>query len=279
MGVWYSNTVMKLSVVIPVKNERANIAACMHAFDAAQREGWLEILVVDNASTDNTVELAREAGATVFHQGPERSAQRNRGWREATGDFILFVDADMRVPSATLDEIRRALDSNQWDAMYIREIRVGSGWWIRVRNFERSFYDTTCIDGLRVIRRDLLVACGGYDETMYAAEDWDLDRRILAQTSRVMLTQGHLLHDEGQFSFARHLRKKAYYSGNVSVYLAKWGWDEISRKQFGLGYRFFGVFVEHGKWRRVLRYPHYMVAIWFERLCVGLLYLKRKYAS
>lgn len=277
--MWYSNTVMKLSVVIPVKNERANIAACIHAFDAAQREGWLEILVVDNASTDNTVELAREAGATVFHQGPERSAQRNRGWREATGDFILFVDADMRLPHDTLDEIRRALDSNQWDAMYIREIRVGTGWWIRVRNFERSFYDTTCIDGLRVIRRDLLVACGGYDETMYAAEDWDLDRRILAQTSRVMLTQGHLLHDEGQFSFARHLRKKAYYSGNVSVYLAKWGWDDISRKQFGLGYRFFGVFVEHGKWKQVLRYPHYMVAIWFERLCVGLLYLKRKYAS
>lgn len=263
---------MKLSVVIPVKNERVHIEACIRAFDSAKQAGWLEVIVVDNASTDQTVALAQAAGATVFQQGPERSAQRNRGWREATGDFILFVDADMRLPQETLEEIRCAVESNQWDALFIREVRAGDNWWVRVRNFERSFYDATCIDGLRVIRRELLVACNGYDETMYAAEDWDLDRRILAQTTRVMLTKGHLLHDEGQFSFVRHLKKKAYYSGNLSVYLAKWGRDEVTRKQLGLWYRFVVVFVENGKWKRVLRYPHYMVAIWFERVCVGFLY-------
>ena len=155
-------------------------------------------------------------------------------------------------------------------------MRAGTSWWIKVRNFERSFYDATCIDGLRVIKRSILEQVGGYDENLFAAEDWDLDRRILAITSQVALTDGHLIHDEGAFSLSRHLKKKSYYSTNFSAYLNKWGQDAITRKQFGLFYRFFTVFMEQGKWKRAFSHPHYMLAIWFERFCVGILYLKRR---
>ncbi len=266
-----------VSIVIPTRNEARNIEACVQAFSAAVSAGWCEVLVVDNASADNTAALAAACGARVFRHGDERSAQRNRGWREAYGAYVFFIDADMRVPADTLAEIKaRLLSATPPEALYVREIRVGSGWWIRVRNFERSFYDATCIDGLRVIKRSLLDQLGGYDEALYAAEDWDLDRRILAVTSKVALTDGVLLHDEGAFSFRRHLRKKAYYSTNFSTYLGKWGGDATTRKQFGLIYRFIWVFCEKGKWKRTLRHPHYMAAIWFERFCVGLLYLKRK---
>lgn len=306
-----------LSVIIPVKNEARNIALCIDAFQGAVREGWAEILVVDNFSTDDTRRIAEAMGVRVIQQGPERSTQRNRGWKEAQGDYVFFVDADMRVPEATLREIRGRiqcsvnskqcsvgspfetgdsalptlaavalakeaehcpLNTEHWasiDALFVREVRAGTSWWIKVRNFERSFYDATCIDGLRVIKRSILEQVGGYDENLFAAEDWDLDRRILAITSHVTLTDGHLIHDEGEFSFSRHLKKKSYYSTNFSAYLEKWGQDDITRKQFGFFYRFFTVFLEHGKWKRALKHPHYMLAIWFERFCVGLLYLKR----
>ena len=90
---------MTLSVVIPTKNEAANIAACIRAFDGVRDR--VEVIVVDNASTDGTPALAAKLGARVFEQGPERCAQRNRGGREATGDVLLFVDADMTLPAAT----------------------------------------------------------------------------------------------------------------------------------------------------------------------------------
>jgi glycosyltransferase involved in cell wall biosynthesis len=294
-----------LSVIIPVKNEAQNIALCIESFQAAVREGWAEILVIDNFSTDDTKIIAESMGVRAIQQGPERSTQRNRGWKEAQGDYIFFVDADMRVPEATLREVRgrieqsavgsqqSAVTSRQKsetsvqlptancqlptaiDALYVREVRAGTSWWIKVRNFERSFYEATCIDGLRIIKRSILEQVDGYDENLFAAEDWDLDRRILAITSHVALTDGHLIHDEGVFSFTRHLKKKAYYSTNFSAYLDKWGHDAITRKQFGFFYRFFAVFFEQGKWKRALTHPHYMFAIWFERFCVGLLYLKR----
>jgi len=272
-----SSSVPLLSVVIPTKNEARNIQACIGAFRDAREEGWCEVLVVDNTSDDGTADLAAACGVPVYTQGPERSAQRNRGWAEAKGRFVCFMDADMRMPAATLAEIRSRLQaSDPPDGLFIRETRVGTGWWIRVRNFERSFYDATCIDALRVLRRGLLEETGGYDVELSAFEDWDLDRRILATGARTALTDGALLHDEGAFSLRRHLRKKTYYTGYYDRYREKWGNDAIVRKQLGVGYRFFGVFLEHGKWKRVLRHPLWMASIYFERVLVGLCLVMRK---
>lgn len=261
-----------LSVVIPVKNEERNIGDCIDALSDSR--DWLEVIVVDNASTDATAAIALSRGVRLFSQGPERSAQRNRGWREARAPFVCFLDADMRMLPETMEEIRRRITAQDApDALYIRERRVGRGWWIRVRNFERSFYDATCIDALRVFRRTLLERTGGYDETITGEEDWDLDRLCLAAGARVALTAGALLHDEGEFSWRRHLRKKAYYSGTIERYRAKWGNDAIVRKQLGIGYRFFGVFLEKGKWRRSLRHPLMMASVFLERIVVGAVFL------
>lgn len=261
---------MIVTIIIPTRNEARHIRACVESLRWAVEEGLAEILVVDNASADGTPDLARAAGARVFEQGPERSAQRNRGGREAAGDYLLFVDADMRVVRPTLEEvIRRLRAPDAPDALYIRERMVGRGWWVAVRNFERTFYEATCIDGLRAIRRSVFTAAGGFDEALYAAEDWDLDRRILAGGARVALTDGALLHDEGEFSLRRFLRKKSYYGGNFEQYCRKWGWDATVKKQFGLRYRFVTVFLENGKWRRSLAHPHLLAGVWLLKACVG----------
>ena len=274
------DTTPLLSVVIPTRNEARNVALCIQSFDWAKDEGWCEVLVVDNASTDDTENLAKKAGAVVFQQGPERSAQRNRGFHEAKGRFVCFMDADMRMPKETLSEIRELLLSPSMpDALYIREIRVGKGWWIKVRNFERSFYDATCVDGLRVIRRDIFKRVGGFDVSLSAFEDWDLDRRIIESGATTGITQHALLHDEGAFSLSRHLKKKTYYSGYYDAYREKWHNDAIIRKQLGIGYRFFGVFLENGKWKRALCHPLMMASIYFERFLVGLCLLTRRRAD
>ena len=267
-----------LSIVVPTRNEARNIGPCLAAFDGARREGWCEVVVVDNASPDGTADIARSAGVRVIDQGPERSAQRNRGWRESSGRYVCFLDADMRMPAETLDEIRRRISAPEApDALYIREVRVGRGWWIRVRNFERSFYDATCIDALRVFRRDLLEKTGGYDPDITGFEDWDLDIQCAEAGARTAITDRALLHDEGEFSWARHLRKKSYYAGFADGYRAKWGPRHPAlRRQLGIGYRFLGVFVEHGKWRRALRHPLLMASIYLERAIVGARYLLRR---
>ena len=269
---------MKLSVVITTRNEEANIANCIRAFDAWRAD--IEIIVVDNASTDRTKAIAAELGAKVFDKGPERSAQRNLGWRTATAPWVVVLDADMILPKPLIDEIlgRVALVPDPSSliplAYWIPEVRTGSGLRVKARNFERSFYDGTCIDALRLFHKSVLEKTGGYDENLIAGpEDWELDIRILATGAPCAVLKHHLLHNEKQLTLRRMLGKKAYYSKSMAAYQAKWPGHPALRKQFSFAYRFFGVFVENGKWKRLLRHPVLTAVMYFERVLVGFVYL------
>ncbi len=263
----------KLSVVIPTRNEEANIAACIGAFGAFGDD--VEIIVVDNASSDATKEIAASLGAAVFDQGPERCAQRNKGWRTARARHVMFVDADMIVQEDTVREILSFVDEDV-EALFVREVRAGSSLRVKARNFERSFYDGTVIDAFRVIRRDLLERVGGYDENLIACEDWDLDRRLSEIGVRGKLTKGYLLHNEAGQSLRTLLAKKAYYSTSVDRYRMKWKGDKAASLQFSPVYRYFGVFAEKGGWRKILRHPVLFAVMMFERIAVGIVYLLKR---
>lgn len=266
-----------ISVIIPTKNEESNIANCCAPFAEQLIAGVCELIVVDNFSEDNTLSIANDFGARIFSIGPERSTQRNYGAQQASGKYLLFLDADMILQEQTLDELLEKCSLEKApDAMYIREHRVGEGLRIKARNFERSFYNATCIDGLRLFKRELFLQIGGYDEALIGTEDWDIDRRILAVTENVALSKGELFHNERQLSTEKLLAKKAYYAGKIQAYRDKWGNDKIVRKQLGVWYRFFWVFFEKGKWLKVVRHPILFLIVMFERICVGFVYLKNR---
>ena len=265
---------MKLSVVITTRNEEANIANCIRAFDAVRDD--VEIIVVDNASTDGTKRIAADLGATVLDKGPERSAQRNLGWRTATAQWVVVLDADMILPAALIGEILDSSrqPSNAVEAYWIPEVRTGSGIRVKARNFERSFYDGTCIDALRLFRKSVLEKTGGYDENLIAGpEDWELDIRVLATGAKCAVLKNHLIHNEKQLTLKRMLEKKAYYTKSMAAYQTKWKGHPALKKQFGLYYRFLGVFIEKGRWKKLLRHPVLALVMYCERFAVGLTYL------
>ncbi len=262
---------MKLSVVIPTRNEAANIAACVRSFERFVKSGNVEVIVVDNASSDDTKSIAESLGAAVYDKGPERSAQRNFGWQKAHGEWVLILDADMIIPPDTVEEI---LSIESGDAYWVPEVRTGDGMRVKARNFERSFYDGTCIDALRLFRRSVLEKTGGYDENLIAGpEDWELDIRVLATGAKCAVLKHNLIHNEKHLTFKRMLEKKAYYTKSFAAYQAKWKGHPAVRRQFSPFYRFVGVFVENGKWRKVLRHPILFVVMMFERVAVGFVYL------
>ena len=277
---------MKLSVVITTRNEHDNIANCIHAFDAYR--GEVEMIVVDNASDDDTKAIAASLGAKVLDKGPERSAQRNLGWRTASAPWVIVLDADMILPPETIDEILSRIDASPNaieksinrkiekfpQAFWIPEVRTGSGFRVKARNFERSFYDGTAIDALRLFHKSVLEKTGGYDENLIAGpEDWELDIRILATGAKCEVLRHHLIHNEKKLSYKRMLEKKAYYSKSMAAYRAKWPNHPAVKRQFSPWYRFVGVFFERGKWKKVLRHPILFLGVLFERFSVGVVYL------
>ena len=267
---------MEVSVIITTKNEEKHIRNCLNSIKAqsfAQKE--IEIILVDNYSTDKTKQIAVDFTDKIYDFGPERSAQRNFGVKQAKGKYILYLDADMILSKNVVSECVIKCEQNKLVALYIPETIIGHGFWIKVRNFERGFYNKTCIDAVRFIRKDIFLKTDGFDQNFFVAEDWDLDRRIRRFGNREIV-DAVLYHNEEKFNLRKYLKKKYFYSGNFEPYIQKWGRkDSIIKKQFGLRYRYFGVFVEHGKWMRAIKHPILFLCLLKLRFLVGLGYLRK----
>ncbi|MDQ3186766.1 MAG: glycosyltransferase, partial [Pseudomonadota bacterium] len=110
---------MHLSIIIPAFNEERLIEHCLQSVSASLATNYkpdftFEIIVVDNNSTDNTASLARQAGArVVFEPVNQIGRARNAGAAEATGDWLLFVDADSVLNSGLLADILRLIEDGK----------------------------------------------------------------------------------------------------------------------------------------------------------------------
>lgn len=294
-----------VSIVITTKNEAANIENCLWSI-SEQAYSNIEVIVIDNNSSDETKALAKRFTDKVFDKGPERSAQRNYGMLEiAQGEVLAYIDADMILGPKVVSE-SVALIQQGAVGVYVPETVLGSRPVSRIRRFERYFYDSTVIDAVRFIDAGAFREVGGFDEVRFesgSGEDWDLDQSLsrvgrFASIARNRCVQASddwklwsvcttlgvppkdaaaIYHNEADIEVVEYLRKKTYYATGFGGYVEKWGkTDPAIAKQLSASYRLVGVFVERGKWKRVLRRPDLFAGVLGLRVLVGLAYLKSK---
>ncbi len=263
-----------ISIIISTKNEENHLEDCLKSIkDQAYPLDKTEIVIVDNYSTDRTLEIAARYTDKVYTCSPERSAQRNFGVKHAIGKYVLYLDADMILSQNVTSECIEKCESNGFIALYIPVRIIGKGFWIRVRDFEQGFYNATLIDCVRFVKRDKFLEVGGFDESLTGPEDWDFDRRIRS-IGRVDIIKAPVYHNEGKFSFNMYLGKKSYYCRSFGRYIKKWGKDDkIVKKQLNPLYRYLAVFFENGKYIKLLRDPIFTIAMYFLKFLLGIVYL------
>lgn len=278
-----------ISVIIATKNEERNIERIINSIKKQKYPvKKIEIIFVDNGSTDKTIEILKKQKVKYYQLQKERSlsgiknfrgAQVNFGVEKSTGQIIFFPDADMTFASLLLKEAAEKISREKCDALYIPEVVCGKGYFGMIRNFERSFYNETCVDGVRIIRKDLFLKIGGFDvdNVVFGYDDWDITKTLIKSGARVDITKTCLFHHEEWLDIKTYLRKKSKYAIDTGDYIKKWGeYEKDVKKQFGLYYRFFGVFMEKGKWKKIITHPFLSSGMYFLRLLVGVQYLIRK---
>lgn len=270
-----------VSIIIPTQNEEGNIENCLISIQKqTYPQEYIEIIVVDKNSNDKTKEIAKKYTDNIFNNGDktERSAQRNFGAQKAKGKYYLYLDADMSLNKNVIQEAVEKMESNnQLVGLYIPEVVMGNSFWCYVRNFERSFYNSTVIDCVRFIRIKDFLAVQGFDETLTGPEDWDIDKKIRMR-GQVDIIKACIFHNESNFNLSAYIRKKRYYIKSFDNYIQKWGQDDPDiKKQFSPYYRFFGVFTENGKWKKLVFYPILTFGMYFLRFLVGVTFLVNRH--
>lgn len=219
-----------VSAVITTRNSARTLRALIESLRAQTHP--VEVVVVDNHSSDGTVELAEELADIHVTAGPERSAQRNIGVERAGGDWVLILDSDMMVePQSVAELVATARDANA-DAVVVPERTVGPGLLARVRALERSCYEgDETVEAARFFKKEAFLAAEGYDELLHAGEDWDLPARIKEAGGVIARADDALiLHDETGATIVGHLRKKYYYGKSLPDYVARH--RELAGRQF-----------------------------------------------
>jgi len=226
-----------VSVIIPTRNSARTLAKCLESIKNQSYKN-IELIVVDNNSTDNTKEIAKQFTDKVFNFGPERSAQRNYGAKQAKGEYLLIHDSDIYFNIDSVKECVELSEKENCEAIILPEKSIGIGFWARVKAFERSFYvGNDYMEGARFFKKDIYEKLGGYDENLTGPEDWDLTIRIRRENYKICRTSLFLEHDEGIINLFGSSQKKKYYARDMFEKYAKKNPLEL-KKQMSFFVRF-----------------------------------------
>ncbi len=168
----------RVSVIIPALNEAGQIT---DAIVSAKQGVPHEIIVADGASADATGALAREAGATVLHSQSGRARQMNAGAARATGNVLLFLHADTRLPQGYAVAVTRTLHQPRVAAGAFR-FRIGAEFpgrrlVERATNLRSRWLGMPYGDQALFLRRSLFEEMGGFSD-LPIMEDYEFVRRL-----------------------------------------------------------------------------------------------------
>lgn len=261
----------KISIIIPTKNEEKNIKKSLLSVKKQKYPGLIETIVVDNFSEDKTVEIAKKLANKVIKKGPERSAQRNFGAGIATGEWLLFVDADMELSPNLISECIELTEfSVSVLTIAVREKSRGFNFWGEAIALERSCYqDSNMLLAARFFPKKLFLQIKGYDEGLNAGEDWDLSERFGEIGVPMFLTRkSFIYHNEPQSGFFEMMKKEAYYIKSIGKYALKHP-EEFSYQ----GSFLYRIFLWLRYWRKLAGNPLKTAGFIFYKLIVWLMWM------
>lgn len=221
---------MRLSIIVPVLNESANLADLLARLGPLRHEG-VDVLLVDGGSTDDTVTLAEHGGLRVIHSERGRARQMNAGAAQASGEVLLFLHADTQLPEGAPQLVQQALRGSQpcWGRFDVQIagrpalLRVVAG----LMNWRSRWTGIATGDQALFITRHAFDTVGGFP-AQPLMEDIEISKRLRRLCAPVCLrakviTSGRRWETRGVWRtiFLMWRLRWAYWRGTPAAELAK----------------------------------------------------------
>lgn len=254
-----------VSAIVPTKNSANTLEVCLGSIQA-QSYPTIEIIIVDNHSTDSTQEIAARYGK-LYIKGPERSAQKNWGSKQSEGTYLLFLDSDCELESTMIEECVLLCQEGVSGIMIPME-HVGQGFWAAVKKLERQCYlGDDSLEAPWFFAKTAFQAIRGFDEELVGGEDWDITQRMRDNGYVIGRSSAGLKHHIGHWRFWKELKKRFYYGRTMKAYLQKSRSSAIRKIPF-----FRSAYLRN--WRLLVGHPFLTAGMFvlkfLETMCVGI---------
>ncbi len=205
-----------LSVVVVGRNEGVRLKRCLQSVQSIRGwQGGVEVIYVDSGSSDGSCAVAHSLGCRVVELNSDRPSAalgRNAGWRAAAAPLILFLDGDTVLDR---DFPARAAAALQDPGTAVvcgrrRELRPEASVYNRVLDLDWISLPGLCeyCGGDALMRREVLEAVGGYDDSLIAGEEPDLCRRMRGLNHRILhLDCAMTGHDLAMYCWRQYWRR------------------------------------------------------------------------
>lgn len=217
-----------VSVVIIGRNEGERLIRCLNSIHQINKtEFTIEIIYVDSASTDNSIQNALKYQAQIVSVNPDRPSAaigRNAGWRVARGNFILFLDGDTILHPDFIAHALKAMQ-NQHIAVvwgHRRELDPDQSVYVQAMDLDWIYPAGPCefCGGDALMRTSVLHETGGFDDSLIAGEEPELCRRVRHAGYTILhIDTPMTLHDLAITRFSAYW-KRAFRAGHAYAEIA-----------------------------------------------------------
>jgi len=214
----------KVSIIIPAYNEEKYLPSCLQALaDLDYEKELVEIIVVDNGSTDRTVKIAKAFGCRIFVDGAKTvGGLRNLGASKSTGEILAFVDADCTVSPVWLMESSRYFDNLRvaaWGSP--PEVPKNATWvqktWLIVRQKRQQVQEVDWLESMNLfVRKEIFLNIDGFNDSLATCEDVDFCYRVGKIGSIISDNRIKSIHF-GEASTVREFFRKEIWRGQSNL--------------------------------------------------------------
>jgi glycosyltransferase involved in cell wall biosynthesis len=238
-----------VSVIVVTKNSSATLGVCLQSI-ADQTYKNIEIIVVDNFSTDSTPEIAKKFTKKFFQKGPERSAQTNYGVTKANGEYVYKIDSDFVLDKLVVEQCIDKVNEGFEAVVVHNSPDVTISWVARIRKFEVDMYKYDLNhSSARFVSKAIYEKVGGFNDKITAGEDYDFQNKLNRLNVKTGFVDAEALHLGEPKSMWKHLRKFYWYGADFVNYK-----ESATKEESGAQLGFFRkVYLRN--WRKFLRHP------------------------
>lgn len=237
-----------LSVVIPVHNAASTLARCLEALG---RRDDVEVIVVDDGSTDGSGQLAASHGCRVLPTGARRgpAAARNRGAQEASSPLILFVDADVVVPPGAIQRVLDDFATHPEVAAVQSIYRCPGPHSNPSSRYQNDYYHYFCrrIPGIYTsvfatwcagVRKGVFLELGGFDERIPdpSVEDEEFGYELMDRGYRILLDRSLEVEHLARYTLPTFLKRRFCMARSQMKSVLRKGAPRLFRRYANLGH-------------------------------------------